>query len=286
MFIPDGTLLVFSVKHNELTSLSSLNSPLGIETLQQRPVKEKSKDRLEQQPFSELSLNTSSISSTISSPISSFKRDFLIHEQQDIATTSPPTEHEDATQQESQKDDEEVFKIDELQLRAGMEKTIEVFYQPERDSLDSTCRAGRLSKKSFKFMISFSRQGSRDVEKKTIQCRARSCTSFIDVYPKLLNFGDTDVKVIKTLPIYVKNLSDLPTRVELRFISKILSASREEIYVPANETVEAKLDLFPLKVNPDYRKQVTIVNLLNRDNDQTIEVRSSNIDQQKVFLVC
>ncbi|RKO93087.1 hypothetical protein BDK51DRAFT_24729, partial [Blyttiomyces helicus] len=178
---------------------------------------------------------------------------------------------------------EEFRRIEELLLRPGTERTVEVCYRPEKDADTPDHRAGRLSRRAFRIVLTYAHQGhTTDREKKNIQCKARVCTSFIDVAPREVHFGDTDVGTLKSAPVQITNCSDLPARIELRFVSKVLNCFRGEIVIPAKQTVEAKIDIYPRKVNPDYRKQITVVNLLNRDSDRTVEVRSTNIDKNRV----
>ncbi|KAI8808501.1 hypothetical protein BJ742DRAFT_709657 [Cladochytrium replicatum] len=173
-------------------------------------------------------------------------------------------------------------RIEELTLRPGTERTVEVCYRPERDLPTPDYRHGRLVKRSFKILVSYSQGGVTRRDKKTVQCKARTCTSFIEVAPKELDFGDTDVNTLKSAPVVIRNMSEMTGKVEFRFISKVLNTYRDEISIPAKQSVEVKIDIYPRKVNPGYRKQVTVANLLNRDNDQNIEVRSTNIDKNRV----
>jgi hypothetical protein len=183
----------------------------------------------------------------------------------------------------SRKEGENDFtRVEEIQLRPGVERTIEVLYRPEKDSSSFDYLSGRLVSKSFRITLRYSHLGVQEKEKKIIQCKARACTSVIDVSPKELSFGDTDVGTQKSLPLKITNCSELPTRIEIRLISKVLNCFRGELSVPAKQSIEVKIDNYPRKVNPDYKKQLTVVNLLNRDNDQTIQITSSNIDKHRI----
>ncbi|CAG8445677.1 3690_t:CDS:10 [Ambispora leptoticha] len=183
---------------------------------------------------------------------------------------------------------EEVTQIDEVLLRPGQERTVQVSYRPEKDSSANDFNAGHLTRRSFRIILNYgpvnSKMGNFEIskERKIIKCKARSCTSFVKVEPKEVNFGDTDVGTLKSMPITITNLSELTAHVELQFISKVLSCNRDEITIPPKQSIKVKLDMYPRKVNVDYRKQITVVNLQNRDNDQIIEVRSTNIDKNRV----
>ncbi|RHZ71084.1 hypothetical protein Glove_262g53 [Diversispora epigaea] len=185
--------------------------------------------------------------------------------------------------------DNEMTQIDEVNLGPGKERIVQVSYRPEKDSSANNFKAGRLIRRNFRIIVqygqaNFSSTGldSGDKERKIIQCKARSCTSFVEVNPKEVNFGDTDVGTHKSLPITITNLSELTAQVELKFISKVLCCTNDAIIIPPKMSTEVKLNVYPRKVNVDYRKQITVVNLQNRNNDQIIEVRSTNIDKNRV----
>ncbi|KAL1925437.1 uncharacterized protein VTP21DRAFT_320 [Calcarisporiella thermophila] len=181
----------------------------------------------------------------------------------------------------------EGLQIDELLIKPGSERTVIVSYRPEKDASATDFRAGQLVRRNFRIILDYatysgSSAPSYQREKKIIKCKARSCTSFVEVVPKEVNFGDTDVGTLKSLPIDIVNRSELTARVEIRFTSKVLNCYQGELVIPPLQSIEVKLDLYPRKVNPDYRKELTLVNLQNRDNDQIIEVRSNNIDKKRV----
>ncbi|KAI8854040.1 hypothetical protein BC829DRAFT_439515 [Chytridium lagenaria] len=88
----------------------------------------------------------------------------------------------------------------------------------------------------------------------------------IDVQPKEINLryrrGYFEVR-----PLRIFNLSELPAKIELRFISK---------------STEVKIDIYPRKVNPEYCKQITVVNL-NIDEKLAIELASSMPEDLLIF---
>lgn len=176
----------------------------------------------------------------------------------------------------------EFMLIEEITLKPGAERTIEVCYRPEKETFSTDYRGGKLTRRNFRIILSYGTSGSYQRERNVIQCKARTCTSFVEVMPKVVNFGDTDVGTLKSAPVQIRNCSDLTAHVELRVVSKVLNCFRDEIIIPPKQSIEVKLDIYPRKVNPDYRKQITVVNLLNRDNDQLLEVKSCNIDKNRV----
>ncbi|KAI8894172.1 hypothetical protein BC833DRAFT_624198 [Globomyces pollinis-pini] len=177
---------------------------------------------------------------------------------------------------------DEITRIEELVIRPGTEKAVDVCYMPSNDVISDE-RVCKLSKRNFKVVLSICNPGKGlAVEKMTIQCVSQVCTSMIEVTPTVINFGDTDVGTLKSTAIQIRNCSDLPSLVELRFVSKVLSAAKEELYIPAKQSIEVKIEIFPRKVNPDYRKDITIANLLNPKNDKIVQVHSTNIDKQRI----
>ncbi|GAN04083.1 hypothetical protein MAM1_0054c03542 [Mucor ambiguus] len=178
---------------------------------------------------------------------------------------------------------ESYTRIEDFVLKPGTERVIQVSYRPQKDASITDFNAGQLIRRQFRILLEYGTFRTEEAkEKKVIQCRARTCTSFVEAIPKVINFGDTDVGTLKSLPINIFNRSDILARVELQFSSKVLNCLRGEITIQPRSYVELKLDLYPRKVNPDYRKQITLVNFLNKDNDQIIEVHSTNIDKNRV----
>ncbi|WFD24306.1 hypothetical protein MEQU1_003005 [Malassezia equina] len=177
--------------------------------------------------------------------------------------------------------------MEELVLRPGAQYRIVVSYRPPREAADETFSAGRLKHTSFRLFLDYVRASDharthRGRQRREIVCHTRTCTPFISVSPRIVDFGLADVGARKTTHVAVTNHSELETRVLLRFVSKVLSMYMDEIAVPARQTVELKMDFFPRRVNDSYRKQITVMNLLNRDNDQILEVRARNVDLQRV----
>ncbi|CAO3566103.1 unnamed protein product [Mortierella alpina] len=183
-------------------------------------------------------------------------------------------------------------RIEELFVKPGKERTVIVSYRPALDASIDDFQAGKLLRKSFRIMVSYAPwSGTSSVSfsentqknRKIIQCKARACTSFVTFEPKVLDFGDTDVGALKSLPIKLVNQSEISATVQLDFQSKVLKCSPSgPITIPPKSGTELKVDIYPRKVNPDYRKQLTLFNLTNRANDQIIEVRSTNIDKNRV----
>lgn len=178
--------------------------------------------------------------------------------------------------------------IEELILRPGAEHRVIVSHRPTRGEIDDEYTNGRLQEKSFNIMLDFAKLKSSGAksgagrERKTVSCKTRTCTSFVTISPKVIDFGMANVGTRKSANFVVQNHSELTARVDLRFVSKVISMYRDEIAVPPLQSIELRVDFFPRRVNESYRKQVTVANLLNRSNDQILEVRSSNVDEQRI----
>ncbi|KAI3625051.1 hypothetical protein CBS9595_000412 [Malassezia furfur] len=177
--------------------------------------------------------------------------------------------------------------LEELVLRPGAQYRVVVSHRPPREALDATYSAGRLREASFRIYLDHARlrdnaRAPGGMQRQTIDCHLRTCTPFISVSPKVVDFGVAGVGTRKPGQIAVTNHADLSTRILLRFVSKVLSMYMDPITVPARQTVEVRMDFFPRRVNDAYRKQITVMNLLNRPNDQIFEVRARNVDLQRV----
>lgn len=187
--------------------------------------------------------------------------------------------------------------LNELNLRPEEEVRVIVSFRPARREPDENFSAGRLAEETFRLILDHTRARSTTGgsgtsgshlrprsgrERKVVLCRIRTCTSFISVAPAQLDFGEVNVGTRKSGQIEVFNHSDLSARVDLRFVSKVLSMYRDEMAIPANQSIHLSVDYSPRRVNLAYSKQITVANLLNRHNDQIVEVRGKNVDKQRI----
>ncbi|CAO1624072.1 unnamed protein product [Sympodiomycopsis kandeliae] len=188
--------------------------------------------------------------------------------------------------------------LEDLTLRPGEEYRIIISHRPQRGEADETSSAGRLVENTFRLILDYTRSRSTassssvahgsqlrprpSRERKVVICRIRTCTSLISVTQTELDFGEVNVGSRKSGHIEVRNHSDLSARVDLRFVSKVLSMYRDEMAIPANQSIHLTVDYSPRRVNLAYSKQITVANLLNRHNDQIIDVRGKNVDKQRI----
>jgi predicted transposase YbfD/YdcC len=131
--------------------------------------------------------------------------------------------------------------------------------------------------------------------RKVMMGKAKVCTSFVDV-PRDIDLGDCAIGSSTKGDLQIRNLSDLPCKIKLEFQSKILkienlqakgnatSTERMIDTVPARATKVYSLEISPMRINPNYCKQITVENLTNRNNDQFVNVRARNVDSNRVSL--
>ena len=179
--------------------------------------------------------------------------------------------------------------IEEITMRPGTEYRIFVLYRPARDSTSSPEVAGALRQSSFKVYLesapSGSRAGATPRFKRTVSCIAESCTSVISLTSGAkIDFGEVTVGASKSSTLCITNLSALSARVEIAAISKVLNTNRNVIIIPPQETVEERIEFFPRRINDRYEKQMFVRNLLNRANDQLVEIKSRNVDVHNLTL--
>ncbi|KAI9290768.1 hypothetical protein K502DRAFT_368962, partial [Neoconidiobolus thromboides FSU 785] len=185
--------------------------------------------------------------------------------------------------------------IEELVLKPGSEKTIKVYYRPTLNLYSTDFNAGKLIRNSFQIQLFYFKLENinsnwpnspsfikRSQKIKIIHCKARSCTSFIELLPSKLDFGDINIGMHKTLPVFIANHSDLTTQVELRYASKVISCHKGPFVITPNSSIEVNVTLFPRKINSGYRKQIVIANLNNPNNDQILHVQSNHVDKNQV----
>ncbi|WVQ99833.1 hypothetical protein IAU59_006976 [Kwoniella sp. CBS 9459] len=180
--------------------------------------------------------------------------------------------------------------IEEMTMRPGTEYRIFVLHRPLLDMSSPPEIAGALRKSTFKVYLECAPSTSRSSStpsrtKRTIHCSVESCTSLIKLpHGPILDFGQVTVGASRSLPLIIENLSALSAKVEIAAISKVISANRNVIVIPPFETVEEKLEFFPRRINEKYEKQMFVRNLLNRKDDQLVNIRSRNVDVYNLTL--
>ncbi|KAG2387391.1 hypothetical protein C9374_001723 [Naegleria lovaniensis] len=120
----------------------------------------------------------------------------------------------------------------------------------------------------------------------TLKAIAHTCTSIIEVSPTNIKFGDSTIGDIKFASVTVFNKSDLPTRISVQFTSKVITCKTKTALIAPHKSIRISFRLSPRRVNPNYRKQITIVNENNKLNEQIIEVESNNVDRNMLNFHC
>jgi len=75
----------------------------------------------------------------------------------------------------------------------------------------------------------------------------------LELQPGVVNFGDVDVGRTKTTDLFILNKSDLPAKVQFKFMSKIVSATHDELTIPPRQSVPVTLEIAPRKVGLLYQ---------------------------------
>ena len=215
-----------------------------------------------------------------------------------VSPTPPPSTHESLLRRpwalEASVSSINANQIEELIMRPGTEYRVWLSYTPSQE-IPLFVDPGSLVATSFRVTLDYSPSSNATVtakrttkspyrRRKIITCEASVCSTSLKVVPAVLDFGQVTVGSSKSSSISISNLSDLPAKVELRFISKVLSASRIFFTIPPRETTVEKIDFFPRRINPHYTKQLNVRSLLDRSKDQMVEIHAQNVDLDGVTL--
>ncbi|KAJ2074299.1 hypothetical protein GGH13_001418 [Coemansia sp. S155-1] len=122
----------------------------------------------------------------------------------------------------------------------------------------------------------------RSVERLSLPCTLNMCISYVRVTPALLDFGTVDVGMLKTMYLQVENLSHVEATVQCRLESKVINCTRTPVVIPPLMSETIRVDIYPRRINPRYRKQIIVCNRHNRFNDSVVEVRSIHVDQRRM----
>ncbi|KAJ2791932.1 hypothetical protein GGI18_000782 [Coemansia linderi] len=122
----------------------------------------------------------------------------------------------------------------------------------------------------------------RSIERLSLPCTLNMCTSYVRVTPALLDFGTVDVGMLKTMYLQVENLSHVEATVQCRLESKVINCTRDPVVIPPLMSETIRVDIYPRRINPRYRKQIIVCNRRNRFNDSVVEVRSIHVDQRRM----
>ncbi|DBA02871.1 TPA: hypothetical protein N0F65_005898, partial [Lagenidium giganteum] len=196
------------------------------------------------------------------------------------------------------------FLVETLDLAPGVERTILIWYCPasnaspdnavleNSDAIDlKGCRLTkqtfRVSFRCFQIQGSWQQAQARVYDRtlgKSIHIRARTCTSIVTVTPSILHLGDCNIGELKSSSCMLTNHSELPTVVKPLVTSKVISTvPNDEMTLGPKQSTELKIEIIPRKINPNYSRMISIVNLKNKSNIPQVCVRSSNMDAHHVI---
>eukprot|EP00899_Mesostigma_viride_P021185 jgi/Mesvir1/29068/Mv18376-RA.1 len=198
----------------------------------------------------------------------------------------------------------------EITLSRGQEKQVMAHLVPEMEPPPSQASTGSggsssgggeyggwsvadkallLQPRLFRMMIKYGRpgdeRGGRQHHRRIVQCKAQVCTSLVKASMTRIDLGDCNVGSSKSFSLEVINLSDLPATIRVLVSSQILRLKLREhlVTIPPREALDLPFEFSPLRVNPQYRKQITIENTLNKWNDQLVMVMANNMDRHHVI---
>ncbi|KAI0239639.1 hypothetical protein L0F63_002807 [Massospora cicadina] len=205
-----------------------------------------------------------------------------------IGSDSELTEEGEASIKQHRKDSmiNSTVIIEELRLLPGSEKAISVSYRPREQNVEES--DGLLVENRFNIKLvylkveKFGAELGSELAGATTPGVSRSCTSVMDIQPKKLDFDNIDIGMQKTLPVFISNYSELPTQVELKYISKVISCPKGPLVVLPKSSIQVKINVFPNKVNSEYRKQIVVCNCNNPENFHILEILSNHIDNNRV----
>ncbi|KAI9908764.1 hypothetical protein PsorP6_004051 [Peronosclerospora sorghi] len=196
------------------------------------------------------------------------------------------------------------FLVETIDLPPGIERTILIWYSPatccnlegmygeNADAVDF--KAARLTKQTFRVSFrcfltqnAWQQAQSRVYDRslgKSIYIRARTCTSMVTVTPSILHVGDCNIGELKSTSCMLTNHSELPTVVKPLVTSKVISTvPNDDMMLGPKQSTELKIEIIPRKINPNYSRLISIINMRNKSNVPQICVRSSNMDAHHVI---
>ena len=103
--------------------------------------------------------------------------------------------------------------------------------------------------------------------------------------------GDCPVGVEKSSFVQVTNICELPVDITVQYESQSIRFRKKVFHIPARQTIDLMFDFMPHKINPDYRKQVTFVNVKNPENYHFVLLKanivanktSNNVEQYRIL---
>eukprot|EP01064_Diplonema_japonicum_P006800 TRINITY_DN1462_c4_g1_i1.p1 TRINITY_DN1462_c4_g1~~TRINITY_DN1462_c4_g1_i1.p1 ORF type:complete len:2816 (+),score=603.35 TRINITY_DN1462_c4_g1_i1:88-8535(+) len=179
----------------------------------------------------------------------------------------------------------------EVFLKPGMSEKLAVCYTPDltHDKRKITGRrpGDKLQPVRFRLFVRSSvlKDGEQvpaeGVKKnsKGISCRAKVCTSRVEVKEKEIDFGDSLVGATASCQVTIENPTQMPAEMRIEYDSKIMKAvSGNEVVIKESSAISLEFQIVPHKVNPSFCKQVYLRNIHNPKDLSIINLSSNNID--------
>ncbi|KAJ2514665.1 hypothetical protein GGI11_004007, partial [Coemansia sp. RSA 2049] len=186
--------------------------------------------------------------------------------------------------------------FDEVLIKPGSVRTV-VLSLTGKPVASASVNAGQFDRLTFTFFCEYTAStgtkqaprppkstlaGDKADDRLSLPCTVNMCTPFVRVSPQLLDFGNVDVGMLKTMYMQVENVSQVAATVQCNLESKVINCVRSAIVIPPLQTRSMRVDIYPRRINARYRKQIIVRNKHNRLNDNVVEVRSVHIDQRRM----
>lgn len=169
-----------------------------------------------------------------------------------------------------------------LLLETGQSRKVRVWFVPmvTEARLASELDRGRLVADSFS--LTFKTQERRKLK---VAARARVCESILQLERAGVDMGDCNVLTQYWSQLTLINCSDLPAIANLEYVSQCVTAEEHEVSIAPRETIEVKLSFVPRQVNPNYHKEIAVIN--NRNSlrpNQVFRLIANCVDNQGISL--
>ncbi|PVU97804.1 hypothetical protein BB559_001902 [Furculomyces boomerangus] len=181
------------------------------------------------------------------------------------------------------RDERSSRKLEDLFIKPGATKSVHIFVKQKPKNSRTKNESGEIVQHSFSIECEYSSfvngllQGRRS--NLSIPCVMKSCTSLISASPEVLDSGPIGVGTVTAMYVNIKNLSDIEGQFRCSVDSKIVNCIQSPINILPRDTISLRIDIYPRRINPRYRKQINIVNLRNRSQpDLIINVKSEHVD--------
>ncbi|OMJ24929.1 hypothetical protein AYI70_g1251 [Smittium culicis] len=181
------------------------------------------------------------------------------------------------------RDDNNRKKSDELILKPGSTKGIIIMVLESIKGSIPNQELGNVSKHSFTLECKYGNPTNNstviNASNLSIPCIISCCTSLIAVKQKIIDTGPISVGAVKNIYITVENLADIEAQFRCSLDSKIINCNHLPVKIPPRDSVSIRIDIYPRRINPRYRKQINIVNLKNRNQpDLIVNIKSEHVD--------